>query len=191
MKDKRLLGQIFFTLATASALLFAWSTTDHAGTNANTERVVDAAGNLKVPSDYRTAYQYLGSWAIAADKEGSKQMHNVYASPEAVAAYRKDGHFPDGAVLIKEVFQTKTAQMTTGLVSHADALQGWFVMMKDSKNSHPENKLWGDGWAWSWFDASNPNKTTSTDFKKDCQGCHVPAKATDWVYVDGYPPLKN
>src|SRR5215467_9872985 len=27
------------------------------------ESVVDAAGNLHVPNDYRTTYQFLGSWA--------------------------------------------------------------------------------------------------------------------------------
>jgi hypothetical protein len=81
--------------------------------------------------------------------------------------------------------------MTTGFVGHADALQGWFVMVKDTKNRHPENKLWGDGWAWSWFDAANPNKTTSTDFKTNCLGCHVPAQQTDWIYSFGYPPLKK
>jgi hypothetical protein len=41
--------------------------------------------------------------------------------------------------------------MTTGNVSHAKILKGWFVMIKDGKNSHPDNKLWGDGWGWSWF----------------------------------------
>jgi hypothetical protein len=49
----------------------------------------------------------------------------------------------------------------------------------------------GDGWGWSWFDAGNPTKTTSTDFKVNCLGCHVPAQATDWIYVNGYPPLKG
>jgi hypothetical protein len=29
-----------------------------------------------------------------------------------------------------------------------------------AKNTHPDNKLWGDGWGWSWFDAGNPTKTT-------------------------------
>jgi hypothetical protein len=152
--------------------------------------VVDANGNLKVPADYRTAYQFLGSWAIAAEKgKGSKNIHVVYASPGTIAAYRKDGHFPDGAVLVKEVFQAATKPMKTGTVSHADALKGWFVMVRDSTNSHPNNSLWGDGWGWSWFDAGDPSKTTSTNYKSDCLSCHVPAKATEWVYVEGYPPL--
>jgi hypothetical protein len=33
-----------------------------------TGKVVDASGNLRVPSDYRNAYQSLGSWAVAADQ---------------------------------------------------------------------------------------------------------------------------
>jgi hypothetical protein len=60
-------------------------------------------------------------------------------------------------------------------------LKGWFVMMKDSKGRHAGNKLWGDGWGWSWFDAANPSKTTSTDYKTNCQSCHVPARASDWI----------
>jgi hypothetical protein len=155
----------------------------------------DAAleGNLHVPENYRTSYQLLGSWAVAADEGGrdSKELHVVYASPGTIAAYRSDGRFPDGAVLVKEVFQAATGQKTTGTVSHAGNLKGWFVMMKDAKNRYAGNSLWGDGWGWSWFDADNPSKTTSTNYKKDCLGCHVPARASDWVYVDGYPPLKR
>ena len=162
----------------------------HAANSA--ESVADAQGNLHVPKDYQSHYQFLGSWAVAADSDkGSKEIHSVYASPGAVAQFKKLGHFADGAVLVKEVFEADTAPMTTGTVSRQKTLKGWFVLVKDSKNSHPDSKLWGDGWGWSWFDAPNPNQTTSTDYHKDCQGCHVPAKATDWVYVQGYPPLKN
>ena len=128
--------------------------------------------------------------AVAADTgPGSKELHQVFASPGAIEAYRKSGKFPDGTVLVKEVFAAGTQLMTTGTVSHAQELKGWFVMVKDSTNSHPGNPLWGDGWAWSWFDAGKPLKTTSTNYKKDCQTCHVPAKATDWIYVGGYPTL--
>jgi len=152
--------------------------------------VVDAKGNLRVPENYRTGYQALGTWAVAADSgRRSKELHVVYASPGTIDAFRKGGHFPDGAVLVKEIFGTSTMGMTTGTVSHAVALKGWFVMVRDGKNSHPGNPLWGDGWGWSWFDANQPLKTTSTNYKTDCQGCHVPAKSTEWIYVSGYPVL--
>jgi Cytochrome P460 len=153
--------------------------------------VVDAAGNLRVPEAYRTAYESLGSWAVAAEGRGSKELHVVYASPGTIAAYRKDGRLPDGTVLVKEVYQAATEQKTTGTVSRAETLKGWFVMMKGDNGRYPGNQLWGDGWGWSWFDADNSIKTTSKNYKTDCLGCHVPARASDWVYVDGYPPLKQ
>jgi Cytochrome P460 len=158
-----------------------------------TEKVADAKGNLHVPEDYRTKYRFIGSWAVAADTgSGSKEMHTVYASPGAVEDYVKTGHFEDGAVLVKEVFAAATGDMTTGTVSHVDSLKGWFVMVRDSKNNaHPGNPLWGNGWGWSWFDADKPLKTTSTDYKNDCMGCHVPATPTDFIYVQGYPSLKQ
>lgn len=156
------------------------------------ESVVDENGNLRVPADYRTSYQFLGSWAVAAGQgQGAKNLHDVYAFPGTIEAYQRDGRFPDGSVLVKEVFQTTTQSMTTGTVSHAEKLAGWFVMVKESKNGHPGNNLWGDGWAWSWFNANDPSKTTSTNYKTDCLPCHVPAKATDLVYVQGYPALNR
>ena len=157
-----------------------------------TAAVVDDKGDLRVPANYRTSYQMLGSWAVAADDgRGSKEMHVVYASPGSMAAYRKNGHFPDGTVLVKEVFKASTKDMTTGTVSSAGTLAGWFVMVKDNAGRFPGNKLWGEGWGWSWFDAANPARTTSKDFRADCLGCHIPAKATDWIYVFGYPGLKK
>ena len=157
------------------------------------ERVADAKGNLHLPEDYRAKYRFMGSWAVAADTgSGSKEMHTVYASPGAVEGYLKTGHFEDGAILVKEVFAATTGDMTTGTVSHVDSLKGWFVMVRDSKNAaHPGNPLWGDGWGWSWFDADKPRKTTSTNYKNDCMGCHVPATPTDFIYVQGYPSLKK
>lgn len=156
------------------------------------EQVDDGKGNLHVPKDYQTQYRFIGSWAIAADDKGSKEIHTVYGSPGAVEGYLKTGHFQDGTVLVKEVFEAKTADMTTGTVSHAETLKGWFVMVRDSKNkAHPGNPLWGDGWGWSWFDADKPMKTTSTNYKSDCMGCHVPATPTDFIYVGGYPALNK
>jgi hypothetical protein len=159
---------------------------------ADDAKPVDAQGNLRVPADYRTSYEYLGSWAVAGGPgKGSKELHTVYASPGTVGAYQKSGNFPQDAVLVKEVFDASTAIMSTGQASRAETLKGWFVMIRDTKASHPENKLWGDGWGWSWFDVGNPNKTTSTNYRTDCQGCHVPARSTDWIYIQGYPSLKH
>ena len=156
------------------------------------EAVVDANGNLHVPHAYRTTYQFLGSWAVASDQgQGAKELHVVYASPGAVTAYRNTGGFPDGAVLVKEVYMATTGQMTTGTVSRAGTLKGWFVMMKDKHARYPSNGLWGDGWGWALFEAKEPERNVATNYRTDCKTCHLPAKQDDWLYVRGYPVLKD
>ena len=193
MRTSKAIGiTVALTLIAGSVVAFAQTNVAASSRGQAQTTVVDAKGNLRVPENYRSAYQALGSWAIATDSgAGSKEIHEVYASPGAIDAYRKTGRFPERTVLVKEVFGTSTNHMTTGTVSHADKLKGWFVMVKDGKNSHPGNPLWGDGWGWSWFDADKPLKTTSTNYKADCLGCHVPAQSTDWIYVNGYPALSR
>jgi len=94
-------------------------------------------------------------------------------------------------VLVKEVFATDHAQLTTGDAHWATNTKVWFVMIKDDKGRYPGNPLWGDGWGWALFKADAPDKQVATNYKKDCLGCHVPAQSTDWVYVQGYPVLKS
>jgi hypothetical protein len=175
----------------ALASIAAYGQMETEGNEPAARTVVDSNGNLRVPADYRTSYQFLGSWAVA-DGVGKSptQIHVVYASPGTIATYIKDKRFSDGSVLVKEVFQTATGSMMTGTVSRAQTLKGWFVMVKESKD-RPGNALWGDGWAWSWFDADDPSKTTSTNYRVNCLPCHVPARATDLIYVQGYPPLEQ
>jgi hypothetical protein len=67
----------------------------------------------------------------------------------------------------------------------------WFVKVKAEKSRFPDSKLWGDGWGWALFKADAPDKQVATDYKKDCLGCHVPAKSTDWTYIQGFPVLKS
>ena len=150
---------------------------------------VDEKGNISLPKDFRNTMSHLGSWFVpAGDASG---FHDVYAQQADVTAYRKTGKFPDGAILIKELRASSTADYTTGKnVSFAnETIKQWFVMIKDSKNRFPKNKNWGNGWGWALFKTDNPDINISKDFQKDCLGCHVPAKDNDWVYVEAYPTL--
>src|SRR4051794_10175581 len=58
-------------------------------------------GGISLPLDYRERFLHLGTYAVAT-KPGKPvdEMHNVYSRPEDVQAYRRDGKFPDGAVLV-------------------------------------------------------------------------------------------
>lgn len=154
---------------------------------------VDAKGRISLPRDYRATWTFLGAWSIAGDEAagGAKELHTVYAQPQAVAAYRATGQWPDGAVLVKEVRATVTAPLTTGTASRAGDIAVVFVMVKDAKGRFRDNPLWGNGWGWALFKAPDLATQVATDFRNDCLACHVPARQTDWIYVDGYPVLRK
>jgi hypothetical protein len=81
--------------------------------------------------------------------------------------------------------------MTTGDVSWIDEEVLWFVMVKDRGDRFPDNPIWAKGWGWALFLADDRETNAATDFSTDCMACHIPAKTTDWVYMQGYPVLRD
>jgi hypothetical protein len=151
---------------------------------------VGGDGSISRPTDYREKFVFLGTYADAT-KAGQSvdEIHNVYAPVDDVKAYQRDGKFPDGTVLVKEVCSADTGKLTTGQAHWVKDVKVWFVMVKDSKGRFPGNGLWGDGWGWALFKANEPARNVATNFKSDCLPCHVPAKQDDWLYIRGYPLL--
>ncbi len=162
------------------------------------DTVVDAEGNISLPVNFRSTWAFLGTWSIAqsdvnsssaASGHGAAGLHNVYVQGDAITEYRKNHQFPDGTVLVKELLKAKTGSMTTGTVSWGQEVEGWFVMVKDRQNRFPNHPLWGDGWGWVLFNADQPDRPVTTNYKIECTGCHIPARQSDWIYVNGYPVL--
>jgi len=151
--------------------------------------LVDKDGNIAKPDDYRDRYETLGTFFVL-DPAGN-QMHMTYASPGTAAYFRQNGKFADGTVLVKEVFGTEHAQMTTGDAHWPSGTKVWFVMIKDDKGRYMDNKLWGDGWGWALYKSDAPDRQVAVSYKKDCQGCHIPAQKTGWIYTQGYPVLHS
>lgn len=189
IETKALVALVALSVATASVADESFTST-----YAN---LVDNAGNISLPSDFRAQWTFLGTWSIAeADVEhsaeasghGAAGLHNVYTQPGVARYFRRHGVFPDGAVVVKELLKATTASMTTGTVSRATEVEGWFVMVKDTEERFDTNPLWGDGWGWVLFGPDAIAKTKN--YKSECLGCHVPAKATDWLYIQGYPVLR-
>ncbi|MDT7816944.1 MAG: hypothetical protein QOJ42_6860 [Acidobacteriaceae bacterium] len=131
----------------------------------------------------------MGAYAVI-DPKGN-ELHYSYASPGAIDSYHRNKKFAAGTVLVKEVFGTEHAQLSTGNANWASNIKVWFVLIKDAKGRYPNNPLWGDGWGWALFKSDAPEKQAAVDYKKDCLSCHVPAKADDWIYVKGYPTLHS
>lgn len=150
---------------------------------------VDDQGNISFPEGFRASMIHLGSWFVP--EGGASGFHDVYTERESVEEFRRTGDFPDGATIVKELRVSKAGDYTTGQgVSHAtDGLKQWFVMVKDTNGRFAGNPLWGDGWGWALYKPDNKNLNVATDYKVDCLGCHVPAKANDWLYTEAYPIL--
>jgi hypothetical protein len=153
-------------------------------------KYVGKNGAITLPEDYRLKWIHLGSWFVEGTSGGPAELHDVYTEPETVAAFRKTGKWPAGATIVKEIRATEKGQMTTGNVHWDGRIKQWFVMVKGtSDRTFPENPNWGLGWGWGLYSIDDPKKNISTDYKKDCKACHIPAQQTDWVYTEGYPIL--
>ncbi len=186
-----ILGAVLFVATVAlglthSSLADGSSTSDASGFSP----YVTKDGGISLPADYRERFLHLGTWAVAKKQDQPVfEEHSVYAPAKDVQAYRRDGKFPDGAVLVKEINNVGSDQLTTGQSSWSTNTKVWFVMVKDARGRFPGNGLWGDGWGWALFEAKDPKRNVATDYKSDCLPCHVPAKKDDWVYVRGYSLL--
>ena len=153
--------------------------------------LVDKAGNITPPKDYRLNWGHMGSWTVLDPKAPGHGFHDVYSQKDAIKSYRETGKFPDGTVLVKEVNKVESGAKTTGQAEWAGDTNVWFVMVKDDKNRFPGNKHWKEGWGWGLYEAKNPFKNVSKGFNETCAACHAPAKNTDWVFIEGYPTLKR
>src|SRR3546814_9995618 len=103
----------------------------------------------------------------------------VYTQPKSVEAYRSTGHFPDGTVLVKELYEGASDDLTTGRVSWSGKAAGWFVMVKDDTNRFSGNPLWGDGWGWSFFEAGAPDEPVTPDYQAEIGRAHVCNQVTN------------
>lgn len=161
-------------------------------------RYVDKSGDISRPPDQqlRRDWVHLGTWAVPKVKGASGPgMHVVYTQPWVLKAFNKTHEWPDGAVLVKQIHAINEGARTTGPKVYWEGKTAvWFVMVKDNKNRFPKDPRWAKGWGWALFKADKPNKNISTKWDgnglSNCKGCHIPAKNTGWVYLEGYPVLK-
>ena len=173
---------------TASAVALA---PDGQRSAAAQSRSMEAEAILQVPAvDYRKEWVQLGTFSLLPPADGAQEIHVVYTARENADAYLKTGRFPDGAKLVKDIFAARTEALTAGTSSYAGDLIARFVMVKDGAGKLGTGPRFGDGWGWASYEGAEMKRTVTTNYQNDCLGCHVPARATDLVYVQGYPLLR-
>jgi hypothetical protein len=111
---------------------------------------------------------------------------NVYINPEAYRAFRRTGKFPEGTVLVLEVF-AKEEKREPGLQgSFAGRRVGLSAAVKDGKR-------FKDGWAYFGFDGGGAKvKAKARPFAKaSCWDCHHEKGEVDNVFTQFYPVLRE
>lgn len=191
-KKEKLASAIAVMLIMSAPVLMVWQS---AQSEPALEHAQQAEPVLQIPPvDYRTNWVQLGTFSIAGDTtiSGAKELHVVYIAKDKLQRYYATGQFAEGTMLIKDVRAAKTETLTTGTASFGGDLLGRFVMVKLASNgSTARSPRFGDGWAWAFFERSETQRTVTRDYRADCLSCHEPARASDLVYTQGYPVLRQ
>lgn len=100
-------------------------------------------------------------------------IHHIYANKAALEGYKK-GRFPDGAVIVFDLLEAKSADnaMTEG----PRKVVG--VMAKNAKSYRATG-----GWGFEGFKGdSKTERAVGANAAGACYGCHAPQKDRDYVF---------
>jgi hypothetical protein len=154
-------------------------------------------GGLVLPTGYRKWVFVGGPITPNGLNNGNApfpEFHSVYVEIENLRSYQKNGKFPEGTVLVKELSLVQPGKYPDGSRDSASGrgyfsgpLSGLDVMVKDSQRFAKTNN-WGFftfGHHAPPYDVTSPERS-----KEECASCHIAGVAkTDMVWVQYYPLL--
>ena len=182
-------------LALVGALVVAGLTGGPASAETTSGPEWTGDGQLVLPTGYH-GWVFLGSpltpHALNDGKAGFPEYHNVYIHPDAYAAYRRTGDFPEGTILLKELQLTKAGAFKDGSRTEASG-RGYFPAERNGIDiSVKDSKRFGDTNGWGFFNfghhAPPYAKTAAAAPKEACAGCHI-ANTDNMVFMDFYRPI--
>ncbi len=104
-------------------------------------------------------------------------MHHIYANASALAAMKAGKAYPDGAVLVFDLLESKTEN--NAVVEGSRKVVG--VMQKDSRRFAETG-----GWGFEGFKGDTRERVV-TDAKTACFACHAGQKDQDYVFSSFRP----
>ncbi|MFC6671132.1 cytochrome P460 family protein [Marinobacterium aestuariivivens] len=183
------------TLTIAGALLGSWIATARAESMADWGPAWDRNGKLLLPEHFRH-WVFLGSPltpnALNGGQAAFPEYHNVYVQPQAFAAYRETGQWPEGTIMLKELQLTRQATHPDGSSQEASGrgffpgtLNGIDISVKDSSRFRDT-----EGWGFFNFGHHAPPYAESAAAQpaEACAGCHM-ENATNMVFSKFYAPI--
>jgi Cytochrome P460 len=163
--------------------------------------VFDSQGRLQVPDPHTfRRWVFVGAPltpnGLNNGKANFPEYHHVYIEQKNVDAYLKNGTFPEGTVIVKELTRVLNPTFPDGSRKEPSG-RGFFngeyngidLTVKDSKRFAKSN-----GWGFFTFGHhSLPyEKTASEAPVSECAGCHIANVAsTDMTWIQFYPILRD
>lgn len=157
-----------------------------------------ADGALELPKGWRE-WVFLGAPltpnALNDGAAGFPEYHNTYMNPEAYAAYKQTGEFPEGTMIFKELQLTLPGENEDGSRTEVSgrgyfpgAFNGADVSVKDSKRCADTNN-------WCYFNFGHkpePYLAKAPIMPKDkCAFCHIDNATKDMVFTKFYATLQQ
>ena len=148
------------------------------------------SGDLEQPTGYRK-WISVGTPLTPHDMNNGNaafpEFHSVYIDPVAFAQYEKNGKFPDGTVLIKELISVGSKQATSGNGYFMGDFTGLEVLVKDRERFADQPGNWG----FFSFGHEYPLKASATiQAVANCNNCHAGEADDDFVFTQYYPVLR-
>jgi hypothetical protein len=114
-------------------------------------------------------------------------FHNVYINPRAYEQFKKTGVFPEGTMLVMDVFKSK-ARDDKGILE-----KGFFPAEHREFEVAVKNSARPDGAPepWAYYAFGKDQRTSAPMRKQSCYDCHLKNAKTDNVWVQFYPTLRD
>ncbi len=186
-------GAAILAAGAVAASAFAKDKADYPGVDYKPQWT--KSGELKQPVDFRQLV-FLGSpltpHGLNNGAAGFPEFHNVYVQPEAFAAYRKTGKWPEGTMMIKELQLVKTDAANFADGSRVEPSgRGYFPGVPNGMDvSVKDSSRFADSHGWGYFNFGHhapPYAGSAPEAPKEvCASCHIANADEDMVFVNFY-----
>ena len=178
---KRILALVILFAAVAGLL---WPPAQHAAVPDNAPQYTKD-GKLIAPKNYRE-WVFLSSGLGMTYSKGSPNNNpmftNVFVAPEAYHAFLQTGQWPDGTILMMDMYTSGTeGSINKGGHYQLENMGGFEAHVKDA--SRP-----GDTWKFYGFEAKDEAAAARPN-GNDCTQCHVKNGGVEATFVQFYPTL--
>lgn len=149
----------------------------------------DADGYLLLPDDFES-WVFVGAslgLTYAENPPSHEMFHNVYLDPSAHGHYARTGEFPDKAMLAMTLYGVEE-KSDFGSGKFSGEMHGLELAVKDEERFE-------EGWAYYDFGGMGGMERVSARAlaqpRSNCHDCHADHAATDNVFTQFYPVLRN